>query len=106
MKLDSFIYLLADALFRVAVRWVESVVTAESASSCAYLPITIRARETCVDAYFLHTAAELAREVRGIAVETSVITPRKHFFVFCKNTKKFRVWSLKFRVVEKFKVYK
>jgi hypothetical protein len=97
--------LLAHAFLWTAIRWVEGVVTAEGAASGADLAIAVRAAETSVDADFLYTTAELAREVRVVAVETPIVTPREHCFNFCKNTKKFRVDSLKLIVVEKFKVF-
>ena len=66
MELYTFNDLLADAFFRAAIRGVKRVVATESAASSAYLAITVRAAESCVDADFLDTTAELAREVRGL----------------------------------------
>ena len=82
MELDAFLDLLTDAFLGAAVRRVEGVVTAEGAASCAYRTIAVRAVEAGVDAYFLHTASELAFEVRRVGVETSVVVPGKHCSYF------------------------
>ena len=106
MKLDAFLNLLSDAFFRLAIRWVEGVVAAEGASTGADGAVAVRAAESRVDADFLDTTAELALDVRGVAVETTIITPREHCFYFLQRYKiKFRVESVELRVVEKFKVY-
>lgn len=53
VELDAFLYLLADAFLRVAVRWVEGVVATEGAASSADGAVAVRAAETGVDADFL-----------------------------------------------------
>ena len=105
MELYTFLDLLTHAFLGAAIRRVESVVAAESTTAGAYLAITVRAAEARVDADFLHTTAEFALEVRAVAVETPIIAPRKHDFYFLQRYEiKFRVESVEFRVVEKFKV--
>ena len=105
MEFNAFLDLLADGFVGMAIRRIECVVAAESTTSGAYLAIAVRAAKTCVDADFLDTGTELACEVRGVAVKTTIIAPDIHDLFFCKYTKiKFRVESVEFRVVEKFKV--
>ena len=105
MKFNAFFDLLADAFFRLAIRRVEGVVAAEGAASGADGAVAVRAAEPRVDADFLDTRAELARDVRGIAVETTVVMPWEHDCNFLQRYEiKFRVESVEFRVVEKFNV--
>ena len=86
MKLNAFFDLLVNAFFWLAIRRVEGVVAAEGASAGAYGAVAVWAAETCVDADFLHTGAELARHVRGIGVEAAGVVPREHDVIFCKDT--------------------
>ena len=105
MELNAFFDLLAYAFLRFAIRRVEGVVAAEGAASGAYGAVAVWTAEAGVDADFLDTGAELAGHIRGIAVETTIITPREHCFYFLQKYKiKFRVESVELRVVEKFKV--
>ena len=79
MKLYAFLDLLPDALLGTAVRRVERVVAAEGAAAGAYRAVAVRTAEARVDAYLLHASAELAREIRVVAVKPPVIAPRVHF---------------------------
>ena len=80
----TFFDLLADAFFRVAIGRVEGIIATECAASGADGAVAVRAAEPRVDADFLDTGAELARDVRGIAVEAAVIVPGEHCNFFAK----------------------
>lgn len=73
VEFHAFFNLLSDALLGCAIGGVEGLVAAKGAASLADLTIAVGAAETCVDADFLHTAAELLHEVVAVGVETSTV---------------------------------
>ena len=85
MKLNAFFDLLAYTFVGAAVGWVKRVVATERTSSSAYCAVAVGAAEAGVDANLLHTTAELSRDVCGIAVKTTIITPKIHVVIFCKD---------------------
>ena len=70
MKLDSFNYLLADTLSRLAIRGIKCFVIAETAAAGAFGAIAVWTGETGVDAYFLQTRTECAPEVFGVRIKS------------------------------------
>ena len=76
MELNAFLNLLTDGLLWPTIGRIESLVAAKSASSRADSPIPIRATEARIDADFLHTPAELFREITAVTVESPLVAPR------------------------------
>jgi hypothetical protein len=73
VKLNALLNLLLDGLFWPTIGWVESLVAAKSTTTRADFPVTVGTTEACIDADFLHTPAELLREVVAVTVETAAI---------------------------------
>ena len=78
MELYAFFDLLAYAFLGAAIRRVEGVVAAEGAATGTDSAVAVRAAEAGVDADFLDTTAELARHIRRVGIETTVVTPDIH----------------------------
>jgi hypothetical protein len=76
VKLNAFLNLLLDGLFRPTIRRVESLIAAKGTSSRADFPISVGTAEARVDADLLHATSELPREVVAIAVESALVAPR------------------------------
>jgi hypothetical protein len=75
MELNAFLDLLLDGLLGLTIGWIESLVAAKRAATCADFPIPVGTAEACVDTDLLHTASELLREVVAVAVESAFVTP-------------------------------
>jgi hypothetical protein len=75
MELNAFLDLLLDGLLGLTIGWVESLVAAKRAASCADFPISVGTTEACIDTNLLHTASELLCEVVAVAVESAFIAP-------------------------------
>ena len=73
MELNAFFNLLLDGLLGPTIGRIESLVAAKSAASRADSPIPIWATEARINADFLHTSAELLREVVAVAVEAAAV---------------------------------
>ena len=85
MELDTFLDLLADAFIWAAVRRVECVVAAESAASSTDGAVAVGAAEAGVDGDFLDAGTELLSHIRGVGIETPIITPRIHNLKFLQR---------------------